>query len=138
MRGAALLVPIALVVSSCSDDNDRTYAFDETVRCLRDAGYRVDEGGEPTPPTPDTRDAIVSRAERLAFSLVFHESVERAKEIFSPPAPRGSGLALGAQNRASGQRHRDHRPRPRGKAYNGGRRADPRSVPASGLTGTGT
>jgi hypothetical protein len=91
MRGAALLVPIALVVSSCSDDNDRTYAFDETVRCLRDAGYRVDEGGEPTPPTPDTRDAIVSRAERLAFSLVFHESVERAKEIFSPPAPEVPG-----------------------------------------------
>jgi hypothetical protein len=100
---AALLILFVLLVASCSEDNERTYAFDEAVRCFDFAGFDVVRGGETTPPTPDGRDFTVWDGNRIVYSLVSLKSVglakERATEPGLPDPPPGSGLPSSKRER---------------------------------------
>ena len=103
MRMAALLVPLALLASSCSGDSERTYAFDEAARCFRSSGFDVIKGGETTPPTPDAEDFTVWDGNRIVYSLVFLKTVALAKErtgnMGLPPPPPGLGLPTARDER---------------------------------------
>jgi hypothetical protein len=94
MRRAALLVPLVCLVASCSDENERTYGFDDAARCFRGAGFEVISGEETIPPTPDARDFAVWDGNRMVYTLVFFKTVGLAKERAPlPPLPAipGSG-----------------------------------------------
>jgi hypothetical protein len=89
MRRTALLVVLGFVFASCSDGNDRTYAFDDALRCFRGAGYQAMVGGETDPPTPESRDFEVWDKEGLVYALIFFDSVDLARERDAlPPIPQ--------------------------------------------------
>jgi hypothetical protein len=94
MRTAALLVPLVLLASGCSDDNDRMYAFGKAVACFRGAGLKVSESQPRL--SPDARGVSVSDSTRNLYDLVFLKSVglakERVAELSLPPTPSGLGI----------------------------------------------
>jgi hypothetical protein len=88
MRCAALIVPLALLAASCSDQSGQTYGFEDAARCFRGTDLDVIKGGETTPPTPDARDFAVWDGNRLVYTLMFFKTVGLAKERAAiPPVP---------------------------------------------------
>ena len=89
MRASALLILLSLFAASCSGGNDRTYAFNDALRCFRGAGYQAVVGEETEPPTLESRDFMVWDKEGVVYALIFFDSVALAKESDAlPPLPQ--------------------------------------------------
>lgn len=90
MRSAALLIPLAVLASSCFDGDERTYAFDKTVGCLREAGFQVVDAPS-FPPGPEWRnetpEVLVRDGSRVVYSITFLKTVEQAKKSIARPLP---------------------------------------------------
>jgi hypothetical protein len=95
MRMCGLLVLLGFVAASCSGENDRTYAFNDALRCFRSAGYQAVTLEETNPPIPEERTFEVWDKKRLVYALIFFDSVALAKERGGPPIPQPPGFPQG-------------------------------------------